>query len=176
MCAHREAPRLLAIALSPDLPVAVSKRVVLHTGPAYRSAIDVFFADWRDALGRLAKEKVPIKLLADANDDSQIPGLNERLAREYSNITARTVPDAAHIIAITHGRECDASACMIWKPFDSHRRLPRRTHKTKHPYEPESKIRRARVHARDVQKRKGEPRHFRRERADLRGCALAGAQ
>ncbi|CAN5309522.1 hypothetical protein BH20VER2_BH20VER2_07230 [soil metagenome] len=106
MCAHREASRLLAIVLSPDLPVAVSKRVVLHTWPAYRGAIDVFFADWRDALGRLAKEKVPVTLVAGANDDSQVPGLNERLAREYSNITARIVPDAAHIIALTHGREC----------------------------------------------------------------------
>ncbi len=106
MCAHREASRLLAIALSPDLPVAVSKRVVLHTWPAYRGAIEVFFADWTDALGRLAKEKVPIKLVAGANDDSQVPGLNEQLAREYSNITARTVPDAAHIIALTHGRDC----------------------------------------------------------------------
>lgn len=106
MCAHREASRLLAIALSPDLPVAVSKRVVLHTWPAYRGAIDVFFADWRDALGRLAEEKVPIKLVAGANDDSQVPDLNEQLAREYSNITARTVPDAAHIIALTHGDKC----------------------------------------------------------------------
>ncbi len=106
MCAHREASRLLAIVLLPDLPVAVSKRVVLHTWPAYRGAIEVFFADWRDAFGRLAKEKVPIKLVAGANDDSQVPGLNERLARQYSNITARTVPDAAHIIALTHGIEC----------------------------------------------------------------------
>jgi pimeloyl-ACP methyl ester carboxylesterase len=116
MCAHREASRLLAIALSPDLPVAVSKRVALHTWPAYRGAIDVFFADWRDALGRLGEEKVPINLVAGANDDSQVPDLNEQLAREYSNITARTVPDAAHIIALTHGRDCAHDLATIREP------------------------------------------------------------
>ena len=124
MCAHREASRLLAIALSPDLPVAVSKRVVLHTWPAYRGATDVFFADWWDALGRLAKEKVPIKLVAGANDDSQVPDLNEQLAREYSNITARTVPDAAHIIALTHGRECVQDLETIREPPPSPERNP----------------------------------------------------
>ena len=106
MCAHRDASRLLAIALSPDLPVAVSKRVVLHTWRAYRGAVEIFFADWRRALARLAEERVPIRLVAGTEDKSQVPGLREQLARDYSNIETRTIPDAAHIITLTHAMSC----------------------------------------------------------------------
>ncbi|MEO7319858.1 MAG: alpha/beta fold hydrolase [Chthoniobacteraceae bacterium] len=106
MCAHREAARLLAIALSPDLPVAVSKRVVLHTWPAYRGAVEIFFAGWQRALARLAQERVLIRLVAGTEDKSQVPGLREQLARDYPNIETRTIPDAAHIITLTHAMSC----------------------------------------------------------------------
>ncbi len=106
MCAHREASRLLAIALSPDLPVAVSKRVVLHTWPAYRGAVEIFFADWQRALARLAEERVPVRLVAGTEDESQVPGLREQLARDYPNVETRTIPEAAHIITLTHAASC----------------------------------------------------------------------
>ncbi|MEP6823047.1 MAG: alpha/beta fold hydrolase [Chthoniobacterales bacterium] len=106
MCAFRQAAGWLAIALSPDLPVAVSRRAVLHTWPAYRGALEIFFDDWQRALARLAEEKVPIRLVAGTEDQSQVPGLREQLARDYANIETRTIPDAAHIITLTHPASC----------------------------------------------------------------------
>lgn len=104
MCAFRRTAGLLAIALSPDLPVPLSKRAVLHTWSAYRGAVEIFFADWQ--LARLAEEKVPIRLVAGTEDESQVPGLREQLARDYANIESRSIPGAAHIITLTHAASC----------------------------------------------------------------------
>lgn len=106
MCIFRPTAGWLAIALSPDLPVAVSARAVLHTWPAYRGAVEIFFADWRNALARLAEAQVPIRLVAGTEDESQVPGLREQLARDYPNVETRTIPDAAHIITLTHAASC----------------------------------------------------------------------
>lgn len=106
MCAHRPTARALAVALSPDLPVPVSKRAVLHTWPAYRGAVEVLFSDWQRALRVLAEHDVPVTLIAGTNDDSQVPGLNEQLAQDHSNLRAVQIENAAHILAITHGKGC----------------------------------------------------------------------
>ncbi|MEP6822515.1 MAG: alpha/beta fold hydrolase [Chthoniobacterales bacterium] len=106
MCSFRQTAGWLAIALSPDLPVAVSERAVLHTWPAYRGAVEIFFEDWQRALARLAEVSVPIRLVAGTEDASQVPDLREQLARDYPNIETRTIPGAAHIITLTHAPEC----------------------------------------------------------------------
>lgn len=106
MCAHRQLARVLAVALSPDLPVPVSERVVLHTWPAYRGAVALLFAEWENALRALAEHQVPLTLVAGTEDDSQVPGLNEQLARSYSNVRAVQIRDAAHIVTLTHGEAC----------------------------------------------------------------------
>ncbi len=106
MCAFRQTAGWLAIALSPDLPAAVSRRAVLHTWPAYRGAVEIFFDNWRNALARLAEGQVPILLVAGTEDESQVPDLREQLARDYSTIETRTIPDAAHIITLTHAASC----------------------------------------------------------------------
>lgn len=106
MCAHRKLAGMLAVALSPDLPLPVSKRVVLHTWPAYRGAVAVLFSEWRNALRTLAEHQVPLTLVAGTEDDSQPPGLNEQLARAYSNVRAVQIRSATHIVALTHGEAC----------------------------------------------------------------------
>lgn len=111
MCAHRRLARVLAVALSPDLPVPVSERVVLHTWPAYRGAVEVLFSDWEGALRSLAERDVPVTLVAGTADESQVPGLNERLAQDYPNVRAAQIENAAHIVALTHGSACVDELC-----------------------------------------------------------------
>jgi pimeloyl-ACP methyl ester carboxylesterase len=106
MCAHRGLAGALAVALSPDLPVPVSRRGVCHTWPAYRGAMEVLFSDWQAALRVLEQQRVPVRLVAGTNDRSQVSGLDELLARRYANIATTQIDNAAHIIALTHDREC----------------------------------------------------------------------
>lgn len=37
---------------------------------------------------------------------ASVPGLREQLARDYPNVETRTIPDAAHIITLTHAASC----------------------------------------------------------------------
>ncbi|MDQ2946263.1 MAG: hypothetical protein M3Y27_10035, partial [Acidobacteriota bacterium] len=106
MCAHRRLAGFLAVALSVDLPVAISRRTVLHTWPAYRGALSIFFATWTAAFEKLDRANVPIDLIAGKHDRSQVEGLAHALAAKYSCVTATRVKDAAHILPITHGEFC----------------------------------------------------------------------
>ncbi len=106
MCAFRGTAGLLAVALSPDLPVPISRRAVLHTWPAYRGAISAFASDWEAALRELSEAQVPVTITAGANDPSQVPQLADELARRFSNLRAVTIPGATHILPITHGKRC----------------------------------------------------------------------
>ena len=106
MCAYRRVARALAVVLSPDLPVPVSSRVALHTWPAYRGAMGVLFSNWECALQRLAERAVPVTLAAGTEDHSQVPGLNEGLARLYPNVSVTHVANAAHIVPLTHAPAC----------------------------------------------------------------------
>lgn len=106
MCAHRRLAGLLAVALSPDLPIAISSRAVLHTWPAYRGALGLFFSDWQEAMRKVEQTDLPVTLIAGEKDQSQVEGLADFLAAKYSHITAIHVRDAAHILPITHGTFC----------------------------------------------------------------------
>lgn len=106
MCRYRRAAQLLAIALSPDLPVTISRQAVLHTWPAYRGAISAFFSNWEAALHELRDARVPVTLVAGSNDPSQVPHLAEDLSRRFSNVRAVEIPNAEHIFPITHGGIC----------------------------------------------------------------------
>lgn len=106
MCAHRRLARFLAVALSPDLPVALSSKAVLHTWPAYRGALGVFFADWPTAMEKLNQKGIRMTLIAGDKDRSQVKGLAAQLAETFSYVSEIQVKDAAHILPITHGRFC----------------------------------------------------------------------
>ncbi len=106
MCAHRRLAGFLAIALSPDLPVAVSSKAVLHTWPAYREALSIFFSNWSAEILKLEEYRVPVSLIAGEKDQSQVVGLADSLATKYSCVNATFVKEAAHILPITHGTFC----------------------------------------------------------------------
>ncbi|MGH8164503.1 MAG: alpha/beta fold hydrolase, partial [Rhodanobacteraceae bacterium] len=106
MCAHRRLAGFLAIALSPDLPIAVSSKAVLHTWPAYRGALSIFFSNWPAAIQELEEHHASISLIAGDEDESQVAGLADSLAAKYSCVNATFVKGAAHILPITHGILC----------------------------------------------------------------------
>ena len=106
MCQFRGTARVLAIALSPDLPIPISGRAILHTWPAYRDGIEIFNSDWLASLEQLDRHEAPITLMAGSKDSSQVPGLREMLAEKFPHVRAITVPDATHILPITHGGLC----------------------------------------------------------------------
>jgi pimeloyl-ACP methyl ester carboxylesterase len=106
MCRFRGMAGALAVALSPDLPIAVSHRAVEHTWPAYRGAMSIFFADWQEALRQLEAANVPVELVSGSRDRSQVPGLAVHLARRYRNLRSVCVAGATHILPITQGELC----------------------------------------------------------------------
>ena len=106
MCRYRRAAQLLAIILSPDLPVTISRQAVLHTWPAYRGAISILFSDWETALRELHGGQVPVTLVAGSNDPSQAPDLAADLSDRFSNVRAVQIPKATHILPLTHGALC----------------------------------------------------------------------
>lgn len=106
MCAHRKLARFLAVALSPDLPIAVSSRAVLHTWPAYREALSIFFSDWAAAIRELEQQRTRITLIAGDHDRAQVNGLADSLAAESVCVSVVHVREAAHILPITHGALC----------------------------------------------------------------------
>lgn len=106
MCAHRRLAGFLAVALSPDLPVALSSKAVLHTWPAYRGALGIFFSDWQSALAQLQENCVPVTLAAGGKDRSQVAGLSDQLATRFSSVHSIRVSGASHILPITHGDWC----------------------------------------------------------------------
>lgn len=106
MCAHRKLARFLAVALSPDLPIAVSSRAVLHTWPAYRGALAIFFSDWAAAIRELEQQRAHTTLVAGDHDRAQVNGLADSLAAGSACIDVVHVRDAAHILPITHGAFC----------------------------------------------------------------------
>ena len=109
MCRYRGAAAVAAAILSPDLPIPISRRAVLHTWPAYRGAVGIFFSDWRAALSRLHDAGVPVTITAGSDDPSQVAGLAHTLAADFATIRAFDVEGAAHTLPLTHPDQCAAS-------------------------------------------------------------------
>ena len=102
-CAHRTASGLLAALAEPSLPVAVTRRSVLHTWPAYRDALThlVLEPDWPDLLLALHRQGTPLTLLWGARDDIGDTRYAERIVHPRTQ-TIVVVPDADHHLPITH--------------------------------------------------------------------------
>lgn len=110
MCEHRTAAGWAAAALKPHLPVRVARRGVLHTWPAYLSAMQevVLTSPWRAALAVLTDAAVPVLLAAGARDPVPVPGRADRLARQHPAVTSVTHPYAAHDLPLTDPDWCVA--------------------------------------------------------------------
>lgn len=106
MCRYRRTAQWLAVALSPDLPVTISRQAVLHTWPAYRGAISMFSSDWEKALRELDESRVPVTIVAGSSDPSQVPGLADDLSLRVSNVRSIVVPKATHILPIGEPKLC----------------------------------------------------------------------
>lgn len=110
MCRHRATASWVATALKPHLPVAVARRGVLHTWPAYLSAMQtiVLGSPWPAALSALTWAGTPVLFAAGARDPVPVPGRTEGLAVRHPTISSATHPTAAHDLPLTQPAWCRA--------------------------------------------------------------------
>lgn len=98
MCQHRTAASWLAVALTPDRPVYIARRGVLHTWPAYTATMNEIVLDsrWQGALATLARNDVPVVFANGDRDPIPVVGRTTHLARTYPSVTAMSRPDIGH--------------------------------------------------------------------------------
>ncbi len=103
MCRNRVAASWVATALKPRLPVRIARRGVLHTWPAYLSAMEdvVLGSPWAAALSDLAGAEVPVLLANGARDRVPVPGRALRLASRHPVVSCATHPSAGHDLPLT---------------------------------------------------------------------------
>lgn len=108
MCRHRRASALLAVALNPSVPVALSLGSVRHTWPSYRDSLDAVVLDqtWREAMQQLRDAGIPVLLAAGDQDDVADADYHRAIASRYSNVVVRTARGAGHLLPITHPDRC----------------------------------------------------------------------
>ena len=92
MCRHRLFASYVAVAVSPSLPVAVSRDGVRHTWLSYTGALNavVMSDNWLPALDALGKRGIAVLLVNGINDPVPVPGRADQLARLHLDLTAST--------------------------------------------------------------------------------------
>ncbi len=110
MCRHRATASWVATALKPHLPVTVARRGVLHTWPAYLSAMQtiVLGSPWPAALSALIAARIPVLFASGARDPVPVPGRVDGLVAEHPTISSATHPTAAHDLPLTRPAWCRA--------------------------------------------------------------------
>ncbi|CAN7176675.1 alpha/beta hydrolase [Microbacterium foliorum] len=92
MCRHRRFASYAAIAVNPSLPITVARDGVRHTWLSYSGALNsiVMSDDWLPALEALGRRNIAVLLVNGTDDPVPVPGLADRLARSYPNLTVST--------------------------------------------------------------------------------------
>lgn len=108
MCRHRRTSAVAALLMNPSVPAALSLGSVRHTWPAYRDSMNSVVLDqsWRAAMEQLRDAKVPVVLAAGDHDDVVDAELHRHLEARYANVVAHAVPDAGHLLPLTHADWC----------------------------------------------------------------------
>ncbi len=108
MCATRTASQWVAVAISPQWPVAIARGGVRHTWPAYLGAMNGFIRSnaWRDDVATLAARGVPVLLADGARDPVPVAGRAEALAGDFDTVTVRVHPRASHDLPVAYPAWC----------------------------------------------------------------------
>lgn len=98
MCAHRQAAKVLAVALSPQLPVRLASRTMDHTWPAYEAVLDdlILTGSWQHALGELLDRGVSVTLGYGRRDRVVCVASYERLAGTHPSLEVVSHATAGH--------------------------------------------------------------------------------
>lgn len=121
-CRHRTAAGLVAAALSPSLPVPISRAASLHTWPAYRDAMEDLVAatDWRRCLEDIADDGGGVELTWGLDDR-----IGDRAVAATLRAAVRIVPQAGHHLPLTHPEIClgqlsaGLARCGVKEPGES---------------------------------------------------------
>ncbi|MEO5832276.1 MAG: alpha/beta fold hydrolase [Nakamurella sp.] len=110
MCRHRVLASWLAVAIRPDLPVAVARSAVKHTWDSYHGSLDgcLRSGDWESALGELASAGVPISLIEAARDPVPVPGRAVAFAASLPAVSYDEHPTAGHLLPLSDASWCAA--------------------------------------------------------------------
>lgn len=102
-CRYRIAAGLIASALSPSLPVPISRAASLHTWPAYRDAMEDLVAatDWRRCLEDIADDGGAVEFTWGRDDR-----IGDRSEAATLPAAVRIVSDAGHHLPLTHPEIC----------------------------------------------------------------------
>ena len=108
MCRHRTTASWLAAAITPDRPVHLARRGVLHTWPAYEASMNEIVLDstWQGALGTLARHDVPVLLAQGDRDPIPVVGRSLALAAQYPRVTALVHPGVGHDLPLAEPDWC----------------------------------------------------------------------
>jgi pimeloyl-ACP methyl ester carboxylesterase len=138
MCRFRTTASWVAVAIRPDLPVALARSGVHHRWDSYRGSLKslVRNAEWEPALRRLADAGVTVTLAEGARDPVPVSGRATTLAASLRGVAWAQHPGAGHQLPITDGPWCAAviagataagGAAMPTAPWTTPGLLPPRT-------------------------------------------------
>ena len=118
VCRHRSIAGWVAVAIRPDLPVAVARSGVKHTWDSYRGALDGLLRapDWEPALDRLAAADIPVILVEGGADPVPVPGRAAALAETAGSVRHLVLQNATHLLPLTEGDWC---AALLVKHLDA---------------------------------------------------------
>ncbi|MGI8873037.1 MAG: alpha/beta fold hydrolase [Egibacteraceae bacterium] len=108
MCEFRTLAQWLAVAISPEWPVALSRQGVLHTWPSYLGGMNgiILGTTWRDAVARLDAAGVPVVLANGAPDPVPVAGRAAALAERFGHVAHLSHPAAGHDLPISYADWC----------------------------------------------------------------------
>ncbi len=108
MCRHRGLASWIAVAMRPDLPVAVARSGVKHTWATYTGSMNGLIRDpgWAAAVQRLNHAGIPVTLVAGARDPVPVAGRAAELARDCPSVRTAVHPSAAHGLPLTNPDWC----------------------------------------------------------------------
>lgn len=108
VCRHRTIAGWVAMAIRPDLPVAVARSGVSHTWDSYSGALDGLLRapDWEPALRRLAASDVPVVLVEGDADPVPVSGRAAALADATTGVRHLNLAGATHLLPLTEGEWC----------------------------------------------------------------------
>lgn len=108
MCAHRELAQWIAVAVSPQWPIHLSRLGVHHTWSSYLGGMNAVIrsSSWLTALELLVERGVPVSMANGARDPVAVPGRAEQLASELATVDTHTHPVAGHDLPISDAAWC----------------------------------------------------------------------
>lgn len=123
VCRHRTIAGWVAVAIRPDLPVAVARSGVRHTWDSYRGALVGLLRapDWEPALAQLAAAHIPVILVEGGADPVPVPGRAAALAETAGSVRHLVLENATHLLPLSEGDWC---AALLVEHLDATPQVP----------------------------------------------------